>query len=195
MAEVEQNSWTAEEDQVLKTHHARGTSMRKIGDMLNRTRNSVIGRANRLGLKSLPLRLRARSAKHKAAVAKATAKFRAATPQKYRRLSAIDLARLRAEADRMTRPTAWRKHLSADRVGEPPSKQISFMDLEAMQCRYDSSMTNPQLSGFCGHTTKDRSAYCEYHHRKCYTPVDSVLSLRAFKHCGKFRYGSRNRSN
>jgi len=63
-------TWTVEEDALLRKHHALGWSMQQIGIELGRTRHAVIGRANRLGLKCLPPRLRVRTAAQKAAVAK-----------------------------------------------------------------------------------------------------------------------------
>jgi hypothetical protein len=43
-------SWTPEEDAALRTHVAEGFSSNQIGAILNRTRNSIIGRAHRNGL-------------------------------------------------------------------------------------------------------------------------------------------------
>jgi hypothetical protein len=42
-------SWSIKEDAILRKHVGH-YSMRKIGEMLGRTKNSVIGRANRLML-------------------------------------------------------------------------------------------------------------------------------------------------
>jgi hypothetical protein len=42
-------SWTEKEDAILRKHIGH-YSMREIGEMLGRTKNSVIGRANRLGI-------------------------------------------------------------------------------------------------------------------------------------------------
>lgn len=181
MVEGDRRTWTVEEDALLRKLHALGRSMQQIGTELGRTRNAVIGRATRLGLKSPPPRLRVRTAAQKAAAAKVAEKFRAANPKAKKKLSPIELARLRTVADRITRPDEWRTQISEDRTGEPPSKQLSLVKLETTQCRYHSSMPDPTLSGFCGHDTKERSAYCEYHHRKCYTPIDNASNLRVSK--------------
>jgi hypothetical protein len=44
------STWTSEQDKKLRDGAAAGMSAKEIGDTLNRTRNSILGRAFRLGI-------------------------------------------------------------------------------------------------------------------------------------------------
>ncbi len=44
---------------------------------------------------------------------------------------------------------------------------LSFMDLQADQCRYPTTENSPYL--FCGHVTPSGKSYCDTHHAICHT--------------------------
>ena len=45
------NGWSDEEVEILREMVGKGASMRMIGDRVGRTRNAVIGKKDRLGIK------------------------------------------------------------------------------------------------------------------------------------------------
>lgn len=159
-------AWTKDEDDKLREWHAQQWTARQMSVQLNKTRNSVIGRLHRLGLKSATFM----ESKQQIAARLRTIKARGKHQKIQFAVAPVDEPPLPDIPKSTFAGTAasWRSVLAQDRTGEPVSKHTSIIDLTAWQCHYSSDMTTPGDEGFCGHPAKLGSSYCAYHHKLCF---------------------------
>lgn len=137
--------WTPEEDAVIVENWAK-LSATKLGQLLNRSKNSVIGRANRMGMKkghAYPTRV------PKAVVRKARLK------------------------DAIWRKIVIKpEKVYETNIDTLPFIGVKIWDLEKHHCRF---MKDPSTLEYCGHQTKERSSYCQHHHERIYRPIEKGL--------------------
>jgi hypothetical protein len=143
--------WTEERVAILRRGRAEDWPARKIVDLLGCTRNAVLGKADRLGLRE--------SAHHGGGRVTAKREGAPAFPRGiFLRVPARQLAELEAAPSR-----------------EPPSRQIALIDLKAGECRW---ITGDD-GRCCGHATAliaagarhVASPYCGFHSERAYRPA------------------------
>lgn len=137
------NLWTDEQDSELRKMVAAGKSISIAAAALGRSRTAVQGRAGRLGLR-----------------------FAGGKPKlKARRILVHNLVnkKLSRLADPGLEP----------RAEEQRDGVVRLLDLKPRHCRFPiGDPTKPDF-GFCGADRSGASAYCDSHHRLCYTPRQS----------------------
>ena len=149
------NTWPAEHDAALKEYFAEGMSSSQVADALNTrfgwrtnyTRNAVIGRRIRMGIKSANPHPKGRK----------VAKAAAPRPWEAAGISKRQYQRRLAASRGVTLPP---QPLPVSiRCDAPVSRNLALVDLEAGDCRWphgDSPFT------FCG-SARAGIAYCMYH--------------------------------
>lgn len=149
--------WTEERVQQLRKLHEEGLSCSLIGIELGLTRNAVIGKLARLGLKSAPKVVR--DNRQRGATRKAD-------PTRFRSRPRTD-----AELPRLAVADVVPLHLSLD-------------DLRPTTCRYP---YGDRAYTYCGHPTAGAGmSYCAPHHHLCYggtlkTSLQVVQDKRAYR--------------
>ncbi len=134
-------------EMILRAQWAEGVNIKTIADALATTRNTIIGKAHRLGL---PMHIN--SAWH---------------PDRPRKL------REKKTSCRRPRTSQKAKPLPAAPANSPASLDIAFLDLQPHQCRYATTADAPYL--FCGETRAGDSSYCSFHDSLCHeTPKQRV---------------------
>ena len=118
---------------------------KEIGALVGKTKNAVIGKANRLGLPMKKSKPRMKQARDIAPKAKRRTPFRK------------ELIRI------------------APMVIEPPvpiDGGLHIMNLESHSCREVVGYGYPDLlARYCGHQKQDGSSYCGFHHAKNHNPI------------------------
>lgn len=139
--------WSDEKTALLRELLKNGFTYKYIAEVLNVSKNSLIGRVHRI----------------KAAYPAGQKKTLVSFSRKRQKA-------LRALRKRMTQnyvPYVSPPNGRIDWSQEPPSLKVSFVDLEDFQCRYVHG--DPKQGGhhFCGHPQKSASSYCEFHTAVC----------------------------
>lgn len=138
--------WTTNEDGILRVLWAKGLTARQIAIAIGRTRNAVLGRADRL---DLPARAVARSAKPGAG------RLKPLVPLKVRRQQAAyfkDFKRALAVMEKAV-------------LGPG----VHLTELEPHHCRFISGDPTKMNAGvFCGREKQKGSSYCPDHHKICF---------------------------
>ena len=141
--------WTEAEDDLLRHLTSRNLSAGQIAAQMpsGRTRNAVIGRWQRIGIKVGHKR------KPKSLLVKPTPDVEK---------SSLDtlLKRLKERAKSQTKTTK-----QPLRDGEPNPLMLSLPDLERNMCRFPFGDVGEDDFGFCGHRTLAGRPYCPYHHQ------------------------------
>jgi hypothetical protein len=145
--------WTPAKIEILKAQWQAGASVRIIADMLGGNRNTVIGKARRL---ELPM--------HKASRFHPDSRAKKKRPAK-----GLTGKRRRKRLRRPAPQSAPELPPPSSQFEAPVSLQIAFADLGPHHCRYSTSPKAPFL--FCGHTRRDKSAFCAFHHAICHEPL------------------------
>jgi GcrA cell cycle regulator len=153
--------WTPERIDTLEAQWAAGASVRLIASRLGCTRNTVIGKANRM---DLPIHIG--SALHPDAERK-----RAENKEKAK------AAKSRAPRLRVRRVAPGAGPVAPSSMPPQPSTpglapvplRLPLVALEAWQCRYSVTAQAPHV--FCGHPRQGKSGFCAFHHALCYEPV------------------------
>lgn len=127
-----------------------GYSCRQIGEVIGKQKNAVVGKLYRLR-KQGKLRVNLRKAKRTAIKRTVIA----------HRNGKVVVAKFSAT----TLPLI-------DRTDEPPSLQMSLLDLENGNCRYPHG-EGSQIR-FCGHPVA-KGAYCAFHAKICYVEPDDAV--------------------
>lgn len=139
------NLWTKDEDEQLRALWSKTLSARQISISIGRTRNAVIGRANRL---KLPPR----------AVSRFSKKPKSGRP--YFQKS----PELRSKQDAFIKDF---KRALAVMERASLSSGVSFEDLEPHHCRFIAG--DPLKGGvYCGQPKKEKSSFCPEHHALCF---------------------------
>lgn len=150
-----QITWTADEDRKLTELWAEGLPGTKIGDALGKSKNSIIGRAHRLGL---PLRRQSWRIYPKLAE-------RAQSKRK---------KDIKAKANRPVPPKLWVRKVPPQKpvvFTEPPSLKVPFVHVQTNQCRFIKGDVRLGAT-FCGHPV-EAHMFCQFHHRLCYRSPDA----------------------
>lgn len=144
--------WDPERDEKLRELARLGHSASQIAQLIGcATRNSVCGRAWRLGVKiGSGERRNARMGGRKKGPQRLTQMFRAP------RFRIVQLPRPREIAQSV----AAAAEITA-------SLNLSILEIGRAQCRYATTDDHPFL--FCGHPTFGESSYCAHHHALCTT--------------------------
>ncbi len=152
--------WTVEQSNALTTLVAEGNSYKQAAIAINKlfgtsySRNSAIGRANRIGLQS-PIRPKS---EHKAKYVRKP-KTRSG---EHHVITKIVRSNGNSNAMRVTQSVVTEYKL---RCVEIEPLHLSLIELESGHCRYpygDGPLT------FCGHPQKEGSSYCVPHHFLCW---------------------------
>ena len=142
-------NWTASRTQDLQRMITEGYSGSQAAHELGITRNAAIGKATRLGIhfNSRPGQLIDRPR----------------APQLRSEPSVRSTPRVRVRV--VTRAPL------PPMAPEPESRNLTFAQLKANDCRYPVTADSPFL--FCGQQKQGGSSYCAHHHHKCWTPPRS----------------------
>ena len=156
MAKGRTNRWSTDQEERLRALVLDGLSSTRIGVEIGLTRNAVIGKAHRLGLRLLggfgrqpgpqkPRKSRARKPKVTTAV------ILAPPPD-----GGIDLA-------------AKPKVTTAVILAPPPGEGVDILALAAGVCRWPQDTIEGVR--YCGGETYPRHVYCPAHHRLAFSPT------------------------
>lgn len=153
------SGWTPEEDAMLTELWGRKLSSGRIGDILGRTKNAVIGRAHRIKLPSRPSPIRqgrSQSEKAKAAAAKRLARSCAKG-----RLVALGQAEHLARQDK----------LLPDGQAAPRLPAVTFTP---HVCQWIEGEPSADDACKCGAPALSGSSYCAEHHARCYREPETM---------------------
>jgi GcrA cell cycle regulator len=148
-------TWTIARVELLKRHFEEGLSCRNIAAHLGVSRNAVIGKLTRLGLRRGP----------GSAEPRATAKPRAARSsprQQYQMLQVV--------------------YKNGQPAGDGPvesARPCSLFELSEQRCRWPISTPGAEDFCFCGNTPLDGVPYCAGHTRLAYRPGARARVARA----------------
>jgi GcrA cell cycle regulator len=144
-------TWTDERIERLKSHFAAGLTCRQIADDIGVSRNSVIGKLNRLHL------TREKSDE--------VPRPRRPDPAKGRRRGSVP--RLQYQ---MLRAVYAGPEASADEEPIPNDHACSLLELSKTRCRWPISRPDEHDFSFCGNTPVEGLPYCPGHSRLAYRP-------------------------
>jgi hypothetical protein len=132
--------WSAADEQTLRSLWGTAMSASKIGELMGRGRNSIIGKARRLKLPPIIGRGPSRSATR--------------NPKGPRKIRMRVVKEPKAPKPK---PVIARRVV----VEEPTSLDLTLTQLEAFQCRWATNDGGPFL--FCGHPVEGHTPYCAHH--------------------------------
>jgi GcrA cell cycle regulator len=143
--------WTEERVAILKRGREKDWPARKIADLLGCTRNAVLGKADRLGL---------RASSHRGG--------RLVTAKR-----AAESAFPRGYYARM--PARQAAALEVALSTEPPSRRIALVDLKPSECRWiardDGRCCGHAITLIAAGTRYIASPYCGFHTERAYRPA------------------------
>ena len=146
MVAWKKNLWIDEEKAILTEMWNKGDSSRVIGDRLHKTRNSILGMANRLGLP-----------KHRSL----TRKKLLETPRKPVRSPMLPRAKTH-------RPPSLSQSISITVT----SSGIAFLEMKDSLCHaiIGRDADGHRLVRYCGAAVKEGTSFCGPHYHTYYTP-------------------------
>lgn len=151
--------WTAEEDQYLKDNWL-ALSAKVIGDKLSRSRNSVIGRANRIGLKKAVSSTKKDRKIHLGGkVGDIGSEYDAMLKRIKSKKGLPRLPKVKNMGFTKRTSMIWEEK-DPSNIEDEPFLGVHLLDVRSGQCRY---MKDPQTMLFCGHQTKENTPYCTHH--------------------------------
>lgn len=144
--------WTAEQDDILRSMHARGFSFSQIGAELAVTRNAAIGRAGRLHLLQRGKEF-----------TKVKRPYKPHVPKQYPRPNNNSVSGILRRLDLST-------PLPPERLDDqaiPHAQRKQLFELEPHHCRYPIGEPGKLGFFFCGGPADLTSGrpYCPYHHK------------------------------
>jgi GcrA cell cycle regulator len=155
--------WTAEDDKKLKQLRAEGHSFGSIANSMERSRNSCISRAHRIGVPVPPL-------------------VKRALPDRWGNNRAPHIPK-QAKPQRKPVPKT-NGHANGHTVTvvtlkNNPPKMLSIMELKPRHCRWPIGDPRDEKFRYCG-AHKERGAYCHEHAALCYVePNNRNGAIRA----------------
>lgn len=143
--------WTDQRIEQLKACLANGMSASEIGKEFGVTRNTIIGKARRLGLEFSRKPYRRGTAVHRPPVVR-----RAPLKPALRHAPAVPP------------PTPEPEPIPIDDMAIPPEQRRTLLTLRKRECRWPvgDPLLDPQNFFFCGASRKDGSSYCPHHDRR-----------------------------
>jgi len=167
--------WTDEREAALKALLGEGLSFKDIAARIGggATKNAVLGKAHRLGIKQSASRQPVRNVRRRAAQPK--------TPG----------STLHGGASHAAKPPrrAVARFESAPPVPEDvrPDRLLAFADLEAKSCRYIYGHPHERDHGYCPNAAVEGMSFCTFHVQKCYAPPTVRRSGSEFTFASRFR--------
>lgn len=166
-------SWTEQEEKFLRENY-RHHPARVLAEVLGRSRNSVIGRASRIGL-SRPYSEVFRAAKEARFKEKSMPKIVPDEPTSaddYLSRNLLAISRKRGETNQRRKPTYAQDADLADKVEPLNGVGVSLWDAQPNQCRW--VVGDPKAMTFCGHEKRAGSSYCQSHFEASKSSVKQV---------------------
>lgn len=166
--------WTEEEDKIIHEEWGKLTA-KELGKILNRTRNAVIGRANRLKLR----------------------KGVATGPRKkpYHKEKPIDRrTTIFTQVTIVPRPPKVRTAMPKTDIPYVPSPDKMYRDgkgvhITALQNYHCRAIDDPKSLMFCGKDVKGGSSFCPHHHSIFFKPAPPIgVKTRGFDGRRGIRY-------
>jgi hypothetical protein len=179
--------WIPEQDERLKALRAELLSSGQIADLMGKTRNSIIGRLARLGLKCesqphSPGRPRAKPSSESRglvqrvqAAERSTGKAFANVARRVSRPPAWEPAASRPDGGISRRQQAERAAAAPPAAEPTPASAVSLLDLTADTCRWPlwgDDAPSPYQRAYCGCGVATGLAYCGFHAAICYRGTD-----------------------
>lgn len=157
--------WTSEKTAELKRLAGTDLSASQIGAELGCTRNAVLGKLERLGLKSMSAKLCVARVEANKVKQKAVQERREERRRLQERKAALarEIQLRKAAIEMAPRPV----------VSQPEPKNLPLVDLDHDACRF-STAREPDEDGrwlFCGAPCWNNGAYCAFHAGLTYTPT------------------------
>lgn len=155
-------SWTEQEEKFLRENY-RQHPAKVLAEALGRTRNSVIGRADRMGL-SLSRNEAFREMRAARLMEKKMPKIVPDEPTSaddYLSRNLLAISRSRSEPLQKRKPSYTRAAEVPDTVEPLNGVGVSLWDAKSNQCRW--IVGDPKGMTFCGHEQKAGSSYCQSH--------------------------------
>lgn len=179
--------WTEERTAEAVRLFNDGLSANLIGDRLGATRNAVIGKLHRCGIRrhGMPIERKQReinTPKRNGGAVVAALKGRKEQERKIA-LTATSTWGRRAVIARAIALGELEPCEATDLPPEPPRPTVSLHDLQSHQCRWPIGNPGSPDFGFCGESIRDDSVpYCTHHCRIAYVPINkrSVAQLEAY---------------
>lgn len=171
-------SWDAERESKLRQMHAEGLSAGRISKIFGDcSRNAIIGKLHRLGLRRIFSASASSTATRHAVSAIGFKPSRVAERPKRRRLARLD-AEFKAPKV-FERPAAVipqfkpvplppRQPESSD---IPPPLRVDLLDLRPHMCRWPIGDPRDEDFHFCGRQKSRRYPYCDHHARVAFQPL------------------------
>lgn len=149
-------TWTAHDDELLIAMVNAGDSGATVARAFDRTRNAVVDRAHRLGVKFKGAHGGHNKGK-KAAPSPRT------TPAKPRKPTArLHPGNIAGKREGRTHDPVFREPI-VTAVAAP--RMVKLVDLKAEECKFPIGDPRDDGFGFCGHARIPGSPYCSGHHR------------------------------
>jgi len=159
------STWSEDDNETLRRMAAQRYSGSQIAAELGRTRNAVIGRANRIGIHLI-----------------------SNVGESDRVLTAGGVQPKRRERTHRARPKILRpfQPVPLDIIPPPVPElkpvpagdPVTLDQLTRQSCRYIAGDPLKVAAPFCGAPRKAGSSYCAAHHRLCYVPAPRIKETR-----------------
>lgn len=160
-------NWTDEEVATLTRMWGEGSSAGQIGKVIGRTRNSVIGRINRMGLTRKP------TGKHGGTVTKGhKPKSNPLRKSRAKDITIKQQSRLQSLLREQARISKQREEAKVSSiVCEPVEGGVELLDLRPNQCRWalGDDLAPPPFK-FCGAQTVAGKSWCSAHLARAFQP-------------------------
>lgn len=156
-------TWTDAKDETLKAHLANGESASFIGKAMGVTRNAIIGRSHRLGIRKIR---------------------RVAGPRPPRRRSKAPQSNPVATTQRlrvkpfMAGPQVVTHAVYEGAAYEAPATRKTLLELTERDCRWPCGDPGTESFFFCGAPQVDGKPYCPTHCAIAYAPTPRLTSQR-----------------
>lgn len=153
--------WTPERVAELKKLAPTGLSCTQIGAEMGTSRNAVIGKLHRLGLRTQNVRGDNSSSR-------AVDKVKSAREPRERK-PRNRIIQANGNSNRLRIIESVESEPIALRCAAVDPLNISLAELHSATCHYPYGDTPP--FAFCGHATLDGATYCDLHHELCHKPA------------------------
>ena len=175
------NGWPAADIELLRVAVLSGWTFSAIAKLIGRTRNSCIGKSNRMGMthpRHVPRRFPAHVAKPVAAVIAAPAPPVILAPKKSTAAKPKPSPKPREPVMSLASPVVARvrdevnfvRVMPASAIDHHISGPVAIDDLKRWHCRYIAGDHRGGGAIYCGERTLPGKSFCMIHHKLCYQP-------------------------